>query len=62
MFVITREGARYRVRAGPCRIGPHSSAQRTCAVHWEESGVQRSAEIAADELSGYVRGCVVQYA
>ena len=62
MFVVTREGGRRRVPAGECRIGPPSAPRRARVVRWREKGVEHSAEIAAQDLLAYVRGCVVQFA
>jgi hypothetical protein len=62
MLVVTREGASGRVPAGACRIGPHSTPRRSCTIRWWERGIEQSAEIAAQDVSAYVLGCVVQYA
>lgn len=62
MVVVTAEGTHRRVPAGACRIGPHPVARRLRMVRWQESGVEQSADVSAEDLSAYVLGCVVQYA
>jgi hypothetical protein len=62
MVVLTAEGVRRYVPAGPCRIGPHSTPRRSYTVRWQEMGIERSADITADDLSAYLQGCIVQYA
>ena len=61
MLVVTAEGASRRVPVGACRIGP-LSASRFRTVRWLENGVERSAQVSAEDLSAYLQGCIVQYA
>ena len=62
MFVLTAAGERRRVPAGACHIGPTSVQRRFWTVRWRERGIEQSAEISAEDLSGYLLGCIVQYA
>jgi hypothetical protein len=62
MFVVTAAGVRRRVPAGACRIGPHSAPGRFRPVSWRENGVEQSAEVSAEDLYEYLRGCIVQFA
>ena len=61
MLVVTPAGER-RVPPGPCHIGPYSARRRLWTVRWQERGAERVAEVSADDLSTYLRGCLVQYA
>lgn len=61
MLVVTAHGASRRVPAGACRIGP-LSASRFRTVRWSDNGVEQSAQVSAEDLSAYLRGCIVQYA
>lgn len=61
MLVVTAGGASQRVPAGACHIGP-LSASRFRTVRWSENGVERTAQMSAENLSAYLQGCIVQYA
>jgi hypothetical protein len=62
MVVVTANGALSRVPAGECRIGGRSTDRRGCTVRWSEGGVERTGSVAAEDLSSYLVGAIVQYA
>jgi hypothetical protein len=62
IVVVTRGGTQRRVPAGACRIAPHSAPRRFSTVRWWEKGIERHAEISAEDLPADVLGCVVRYA
>jgi hypothetical protein len=62
MLVVTPAGEHRRVPPGACHIGPYSTQQKLWTVRWHERGAERVAEVSADDLSTYLRGCIVQYA
>lgn len=62
MLVITAAGEHRRVPPGACHIGPYSTQRRLWTVRWHEGGVERAADVSANDLSAYLRRCIVQYA
>jgi hypothetical protein len=60
--VVTADGERRQVPAGPCWIGPRSRAAPAVVVRWREHGVECDAYLSHDDLTSYLVGCVLQYA
>ena len=62
MVLLTADGARRRLPAGPCWIDRHAAASGACVVRWNESGIDYRAEMPDEDLRACVLGCIVQYA
>lgn len=58
---LTADGKSRAIPAGACSITPQVKPVRYL-VRWQEGGSTCSAEISADAMAKYLRGCIVQYA
>jgi hypothetical protein len=61
MVVVDGDGARRHIPAGACWIDRYSAVAEICTVHWSERGIDNNAQLSAEDLRGYVLGCIVQY-
>lgn len=62
MSVVSGDGLQRMVPAGPCSIGMPRTVGGCPSVSWRAGGVNHRAEVTAEDLAAYLRGCVVQYA